>query len=283
NHGDTKVKTEVVLDETVFSTPIDLNGDGDCDDTNLLPSECTAAFLRTTVTFRDGVTRTFLNMIPRRREVRKTVAAATRQKLAKHASTTPLSTARARAIKAAIDARSATSAQIAAYKAWLTRRGHSVTTDAGTLTSVAVAPVTKGPRTVKSPRTKRLKLRTAGESRQMVRATRVKTSGSSIKSTWEADQSRVVVAMQVDSRKQLFVGRLKVNGVRVFSNPYRAAPTGTLFKVSPFKLEAGHNRLDDLLLLRSNYGGRINTRGVPVSVTLYFESGGKARFKLGRS
>ena len=88
--------------------------------------------------------------------------------------------------------------------------------------------------------------------------------------------------MRIDTHKQLFVGRLKVNGVRVFSNPYRAAPTGTLFKVAPFKLEAGYNRLDDLLILRSNYGGRINTRGLPVTVTLYFESGATARLDLDR-
>jgi len=36
------------------------------------------------------------------------------------------------------------------------------------------------------------------------------------------------------------------------------------------------------LILRSNYGGRIQARGLPVTVTLYFESGETARLDLDR-
>jgi hypothetical protein len=45
------IQSRIILDETRFDPPIDLNGDGDCDDANLPLGEVNAAYIETSVTW----------------------------------------------------------------------------------------------------------------------------------------------------------------------------------------------------------------------------------------
>lgn len=216
-HQDMTVKTEIILDETVFKTPIDLNGDGDYSDTDLLPGDCTGAFLRTTVTFSSGQSRAFMTLVSRQ--------------------TTPLG---------AVPTVSTTQVAADALYALKLLADPDQTSDLW----------------------------------QDVTATGTVATADTVKSVWDVKVSGVVVAVQIDSTKQLFVGRIKINGAVVYNDPFKAAATGTLIEISPITLAIGTSNLDELVLQSSSSGGAAEVLGVPLTVTLYFESGRKARFDL---
>lgn len=64
--GHRRVKTRIILDETCFDPPIDLNHDGDCDDANLRPEQVHAAFIEMTVSWGQNQSFTAIDLIRRK-------------------------------------------------------------------------------------------------------------------------------------------------------------------------------------------------------------------------
>ena len=63
--GDRTIQARIILDETRFDPPIDLNGDGDFDDTDLSSIQVDAAYIETTVYWGNNKSRTFVNLVSR--------------------------------------------------------------------------------------------------------------------------------------------------------------------------------------------------------------------------
>lgn len=64
-NGAQNIRARIILDETRFDPPVDLNGDGDFDDTNLLPNQVNAAYIETTVAWGNNKSRTFVTLVSR--------------------------------------------------------------------------------------------------------------------------------------------------------------------------------------------------------------------------
>lgn len=301
-HDDIKVTTEIVLDETVFATPIDLNGDGDFLDTNLLPSECTAAFLRTTITFSSGDTRTYLNMVARKTKVLSTVtASATRQTqktldakatriasaiTVKASTDSDLTTDEAAALKLAVESKTASWTWIRKYREWLAAGSKISTTTEFTKTSSEISAEADKLYAQKVAATSDDDDDAGSDARcstwEQTYAKGTITWRNYLRSNLEVRDAKVVIAVRFDTFQPKFIGGLKINGVRVYNNPFRPAPTGSLIKVTPFKLHQGFNHLSRLVIKKTSTGGYVSTDGLKVMATFYFQSGEKARFLLRR-
>jgi hypothetical protein len=72
--GNRRVRTTIILDETCFDPPIDLNGDGDFDDGDLRPMQVNAAFIETRVSWGRNKSLTTIDLVwrtsPRPKNVR---------------------------------------------------------------------------------------------------------------------------------------------------------------------------------------------------------------------
>ncbi len=63
--GNRRVRTRIILDETCFDPPIDLNGDGDFGDDDLRPMQVNAAFIETRVLWGRNKSLTTIDLVRR--------------------------------------------------------------------------------------------------------------------------------------------------------------------------------------------------------------------------
>jgi hypothetical protein len=64
--GHRRVRTRIILDETCFDPPVDLNNDGDFDDSDLRPEQVNAAFIEMTVAWGHNKSFTAIDLVRRK-------------------------------------------------------------------------------------------------------------------------------------------------------------------------------------------------------------------------